>query len=286
MARAVSIFVGQIESTTNRSEACSEATYQRNSLGSFQLSLLCLKTRYSLASRCSLCRTLDNESSELSAVPLSLRGCNQHRLSRASRSRSHLALGSMSRSVPDMLSHAAPAVLETLPVPAASEIFAGSDLSNDTHLHEYLASQLLGADTANGAEKNQDIQQSHNSLSWPPVPFVPATYRSEALSLFGDHTAIDYEGALSPLRLCDGELPVSTFTATSESELVKGTASASSQDAAVRQETGKRRKLNKSLVPQVHIHCKLTYPVQFGRFKIFSCHRLLDGVHAHLHQKR
>ncbi|KAA6422014.1 MAG: hypothetical protein FRX49_08032 [Trebouxia sp. A1-2] len=149
-----------------------------------------------------------------------------------------------------MLSHAAPAVLETLPVPAASEIFAGSDLSNDTHLHEYLASQLLGADTANGAEKNQDIQQSHNSLSWPPVPFVPATYRSEALSLFGDHTAIDYEGALSPLRLCDGELPVSNFTATSESELVKGTASASSQDAAVRQETGKRRKLNKSLVPQ------------------------------------
>ena len=165
----------------------------------------------------------------------------------------------MSRSVPDTLSHAAPAGLRALPVAAASEIFAGSDLSNDTHLHAYLASQSFGADTTSGAEKSQDTQQSHGSLSWPPVPFVPATYRSEALSLFGDHAAIEYEGEVSPFSLCDGELPVSTLTATSESQLVKGTASASSQD---RQETGKRRKLNKSLAPQVHIHCKLTYPVQ------------------------
>jgi len=169
----------------------------------------------------------------------------------------------MPRSVPDgSSSRAASTALAATPVAAASDIFAESDVSNDTHLHAYLASQLFSADTTSGAEKSQDTQQSHGRLSWPPVPFVPATYRNEALSLFGDHAAVEYEGALSPLSLCDGEPPVCALTATSESQLVKGTASASSQDAAVRQETGKRRKLNKPLAPQVHNPCKLTYPVQ------------------------
>ena len=133
----------------------------------------------------------------------------------------------MPRSVPDGSSHAASTALAALPVAAASDIFAESNLSNDTHLHAYLASHLFGADTTSGAEKSQDTQQSHGSLSWPPVPFVPATYQSEALSLFGDHAAVEYEGELSPFSLCDGELPVSTLTATSEPQLVKGTASAS-----------------------------------------------------------
>ena len=168
----------------------------------------------------------------------------------------------MSRYVPDGSSHAASSTaLAALPV-GVVPVFTESDLSNDTHLHAYLASQLFSADTTSGAEKSQDTQQSHGSLSWPPVPVVPATYRNEALSLFGDHAAVEYEGALSPLSLCDGEPHVCALTATSESRLVKGTASASSQDAAVRQETGKRRKLNKPLVPQVHNPCKLTYPVQ------------------------
>jgi len=170
----------------------------------------------------------------------------------------------MSRSVPDASSNAASAALRALPVAAVTEIFAGSDLSNDTQLHAYLASQLFefGADTTKGPDKSQDTQQSHNSLSWPPVPFLPATYRSEALSLFGDQAAVEYEATLSPFSLCDGELPVSTLTASSESQLVKGTASPSSQDAAVRQQTGKKRKVNKTLAPQVHTHCRPTYPAQ------------------------
>jgi len=35
--------------------------------------------------------------------------------------------------------------------------------------------------------------------------------------LFGDQAAVEYEGTLSPFNLCDGELPVSTLTASSES---------------------------------------------------------------------
>ena len=184
----------------------------------------------------------------------------------------------MPHSVPDKSSHAASTALAALPAAAASEIFA-SDFSNDTHLHAYLASQLFGADTAGGADKSPDTQQSHNSLTWPPVPFVPATYRNEALSLFGDHAAVEYEGARSPLNSCDGELPVCTLTATSECQLVKGTASASGQDATVRQETGKRQKLNKPLVPQVH---PLQADLPSAKMKLSQTP---DGVHAKLHKK-
>lgn len=156
----------------------------------------------------------------------------------------------MSRSVPDASSHAVSAALRALPVATATDIFAGSDLSNDSQMHAYLASQLFGADTVSGPDNSQDTHQSHNSLSWPAVPFLPAAYRSEALSLFGDHAAMEYEGALSPFMLRDSECPVSTLTANSASQPVKGAASPSSQGADVRQETGKRRKLNKSLAPE------------------------------------
>ncbi len=173
----------------------------------------------------------------------------------------------MSRYVPDGSSHAASSTaLAALPV-GVVPVFTESDLSNDTHLHAYLASQLFefGADAANGPHNSQDTQQSHNSLDWPAVPFVPATYRSEALSLFGDHAAIDYEGALSPFVLCDGERPVSTLTANSETQLVKGNVFPSIQDASVIEETGKRRKVNifNSLAPEVQVYCKPTCPAQF-----------------------
>ncbi len=167
--------------------------------------------------------------------------------------------GSMSRSVPDASLYAA---LRALPVSSATDEFTGSDLSNDTELHAYLASQLFGADVS-GPDNSQNAQQCHNSLTWPAVPVLPATYRSEALSLFGDHAAMEYEDALSPFMLCDGECPVNTPTANSESQLVKSAASPSRQGAAVRQETGKRQKVNKSLAPEVHIHRKPTYPAHF-----------------------
>ncbi len=199
-------------------------------------------------------------SSQLSAVPFALRGCKEHLFpsaERARRSRSCFAFGNMLRCVPDGSSPAASTALAALPV-GVVPVFTESDLSNDTHLHAYLASQLFefGADTTNGPDKNKDTQQSHNSLSWRPVPFLPAAYRSEALSLFEDQAAVEYEDALSPSRLCDGELAVSTLTASSESQLVKDTASSSNQDAAVRQETGKKRKANIPLAPQVHMNCR------------------------------
>lgn len=63
----------------------------------------------------------------------------------------------------------------------------------ENSLHAYLASELFDADL-HGARSNQPSQQAP---SWAPVPSLPASYRSEALSLFGNHAVLGEEGVSS-----------------------------------------------------------------------------------------
>lgn len=61
----------------------------------------------------------------------------------------------------------------------------------------YLASELFN----DGHDMAEDLQQRSESPSWAPVPNLPASYRSEALSLFGNHAVLGQKGVSSDSAL-------------------------------------------------------------------------------------
>ena len=64
-------------------------------------------------------------------------------------------------------------------------------------LHDYLASGLFNHSPPEASES----QQLHDNTRWAPVPSLPASYRTEALSLFGNHAVLGPEGVSSDYAL-------------------------------------------------------------------------------------
>ena len=76
---------------------------------------------------------------------------------------------------------------------AAEPVVSEQISSLGNTLDAYLASKLFDRSEPEAS----DGQQRHDSTVWAPVPSLPASYRTEALALFGNYAVLGQEGVSS-----------------------------------------------------------------------------------------